>query len=294
MIVAIARRMNLSQEESDQLLLAAQYQLMTLWEIGLDNNDTSLKKQVSILKKIRESVPLPSYLHAQEEISDFLELLRIKYLGIANPTLTNDTLLADIIYAKVKHGGLKALAAMISHVQGGAFILQKGKLLLAPIGISPLKNIWHIPAGFVNPAKGDRTAQDIALRLSKRYLPNAQFSVVKELTAEGEPLEALDTTQYFLKLGHFPAPFQIFSLVASGDLTPAYGAKFFAFSDIPKLTEGIYPLLSGIIKPFVHDKRIIKKVYDRGQKTMQDLLQKRTYHQDMQRFYEERIKKTTL
>ncbi len=294
MIVTIARRMNLSQDESDQLLLAAQYQLMTLWEIGLDANDTSLKKQISILKEIRDSVALPSYLHAQEEIVDFLELLRIKYLGKANPLLTNNSLLADLIYAKVKHGGLKALSEMVSYTQGGAVIIEGGKLLLAPIGISPLKNIWNIPAGFVNPAKDDRTAQDIALRLAKRYLPKAEITLGRDLTSKDGLLTNLDTINYSLRLGYFPAPFQIFELSVRGDLTLAEGALFYAFSDIPALAENLHPLLYEIIRPFAKDKRIVKKVYARCEETIRNVLQKRNYLQDMQKFYKERIKKGTL
>ena len=293
MLVVIARRMNLSPEDTDQLLLSAQYQPLSLLEMGWDKDDSTLKKQVHILKEIRDSVALPSYLHAQEEIADFLELLRIKYLQKTNPSLTKNSLLADLIYAKVKRGGLKALSEMVSYTQGGAVIIKNGKLLLAPIGISPLKNIWHIPAGFVNPAKGDRTAQDIALRLAKRYLPKAEITLGNELTTKDGLLSNLDTTNYSLRLGYFPAPFQIFELAARGDLTPAEGAIFCAFSDIPAVAENLHPLLYEIIRPFVKNKRIIKKVYTRCEETIRNALQKRNYRQDMQKFYEQRIKKTT-
>jgi transcriptional regulator with XRE-family HTH domain len=292
MVIAIGRRMNLSQEDIDQLLFAAAYQPQTLLEIGVDEGDTSLKKQVGVLKEIRESVPLPSYLHAQEEISDFLEILRIKYLQKVNPTFTQNTFLADIIYAKVKRGGVKALYDIVNHAQGGAIVIYQGKILLAPIGISPLRGVWHIPAGFVNLAKGDRTAKDIALRLVKRYLPNAEVRVGNELTGEGGSLYDLDTTSYSLKLGFFPAPVQVFAIDVQGDLSLAQGAIFCAFSDIAKLGEGVHPLLYDVIKPFVKNKRLIKQVYERGEFTVREIIQKINYQQDMQRFYGERIKKS--
>jgi transcriptional regulator with XRE-family HTH domain len=291
MVIALARRIRLSQEDTDQLLLGAQYQPQVLLELGIDEKDAALKKQAVVLKEIRGAVPLPSYLHAKEEISDFLELLRIKYLQRTRPSFTTNSLLADIVYAKVKRGGLKALYDTVSHPQGGALVIHNDKLLLAPIGISPLKGVWHIPAGYVNPSKGDRTAKDIAMRLIKCYVPTAEIIISHELTGEGEALADLDTTGYAIRLGHFPAPFQIFRMEVRGDLTLDNGATWMTFGDIPKLKDGVHPLLYEILKPYVKNKRLIKQIYDRGEETIRDIIQKRNYHQDMHRFYSERIKK---
>jgi len=292
MLIAIARIINLTEDETDELLLSVKYQPQSIIEMNIDDNDFSLKKHVGVLADIRNEVPLSSYIRAKEEITDFLELMRIKYLQKIDNRLMKNTLLADFIYSKVKRGGLKALYQAINQPQGGAVVIQNGKILLAPIGISPLKDIWHIPAGFVNPKKGDNSAQDIAIRLVKRYLNNAEVEVVKELTAEGEVLEGIDTTNESIQFGHFPAVFQAFEIkLKEKKIKISNGANFFNFQDIPKLKGGIHPLLSQIIKPFVKDKKIVQSVYQKGQETIKTIIKKKNYKQNLKQFYFERIKK---
>jgi len=291
-LISIARIINLTEEETDELLLSAKYQPQSILEMNIDDNDFSLKKHIGVLTDIRNEVPLSTYIRAKEEITDFLELMRIKYLQKIDSRLMKNTLLADFIYSKVKRGGLKSLYQVLNQPQGGAVVIQNGKILLAQIGISPLKNVWHIPAGFVNPKKGDSSAQDIAVRLVKRYLNNAEVEVLKELTAEGEVLEGIDTTSDSIKFGHFPAVFQAFEIkLKEKNLKISSDANFFNFQDIPKLKEGIHPFLSQIIKPFVKDKKIIQLVYEKGQETIKKIIQMKNYRQNMKQFYVERIKK---
>lgn len=282
----------MSQEDTDELLLSALYQPQSLFDMEVEDNDFSLKKHVGVLEEIRNAVPLASYIRAKEEIADFLELLRMKYLQKINRALTKQTLLADFIYAKVKRGGLKGLYEAVNRPQGGAIVIRNGKILLSPIGISPLKGIWHIPAGFVNPKKGDRSAKDIAVRLTERYLPSTRVEVRKELTAEGEALEAIDTTNYSIQLGFFPAPFQIFEMTVMGNLgAPSSDAAFWAFEDIANIRGGVHPLLSEILEPFIKNSKISGAIYQKGQETIEDFIRKKNYQVDMRRFYDERIKK---
>lgn len=105
--------------------------------MDVEQNDFSIKKHIAILNDIRDIVPLSSYIRVKEEIVDFLELLRIKYRQTNSP-LRKNTLLADFIYTKVKRGGLSGLYASINQPQGGAVVIRDTKILLAPIGISPL------------------------------------------------------------------------------------------------------------------------------------------------------------
>ncbi len=292
-LLSIAGAMNLSEEDTDQLLLAAEYQPQSILEMGIDDEDFSLKKHISALKEIREKIPLSSYIRAKEEIADYLDLIRMKYLQKPNESIVKNTLLADYIYSKVKRGGLKALYAVINQPQGGAILVQKGKVLLAQIGISPLRGVWHVPAGFVNPKKGDHNAKDIAVRLVKQCIDNAQVEIVKELTAHGEALENIDTTEDSIKLGYFPAVFQGYEVrIKDKKIKLVAGAKFVAFEDIPKLKEGIHPLLSQIIRPFIKDKKLINSIYLKGEETIQKIIQKWSYKQDLDIFYKERIKKT--
>ena len=294
-IISIAQIMKLSQEDTDELLLSAQYQPFSLLEIGIGENEESLKKHMSVLRDIRDTVPLASFLRAKEEIVDFLELIRMKYLQKINETVTKRSLLADFIYAKVKNYGLQGLYEAVSRPQGGAIVIRNGKMLLAPIGISPLKGVWHIPAGFINPKKGDRSAKDIVVRLALRYLPAARIEAVKELTSEGEALETIDTTDYSIKLGFFPAPFQIFEMTVQGNLQePSEGAAFFSFEDMAHMRDSVHPLLSEIIKPFVKNSKITEAIYKRGQETIEALVRKRNYQRDMDRFHDERIKKNAV
>lgn len=291
-LLSIARILHMNYEDTDELLLSALYQPQSLFDLEVEDNDFSLKKHVGVLEEIRNSVPLASYIRAKEEIADFLELLRMKYLQKINRALTKQTLLADFIYAKVKRGGLKGLYAAVNRPQGGAIVIKNGKILLAPIGISPLKGVWHIPAGFVNPTKGDRSAKDIAVRLILRYLPRARVEVGKELTAEGEVLEAIDTTDYSIQLGFFPAPFQIFEMTIMGNLgAPSWDAAFWAFENIVNARGGVHPLLFEILKPFVKNPKVIEAIYQKGQETVEDFIRKKNYQADMHKFYDERIKK---
>lgn len=293
MLLTVARIMNLSEEGTDELLMSAQYQPQSIFEMDVESNDFSVKKHIGILNDIRSRVPLSSYIRAKEEIVDFLELLRIKYLQKSNETLAKNTLLADFIYTKVKRGGLNALYEAVNKPQGGAVVIRDGKILLAQIGISPVKGIWHIPAGFVNSAKGDRSSKDIAIRLIKRYTGNSEIIVVRELTEEGGPLVGLDTTDYSIRLGFFPAPFQIFEATVKDEhVRLSDDAAFYAFADIPKIRGGIHPLLHEITKPFIKDSAIHQQIYKKGQETIEEIIRKKNYRQDMQQFYEKRIKKT--
>jgi len=290
-ILSIARILNLSEGEADELLFSAQYQPQSIFEMTVDDTDFSLKKHIGVLKEISEKAPMASYVKVREEIADFLELLRIKYLQKTNPVLSQNNLLADLVYSKVKRRGLRALYETVNHPQGGAIVIKDGKILLAKINISPLKNVWHIPAGFVNPKKGDKNAKDMAMRMVKG-LTDAEFKVIKELTAEGEILEGINTTDFSVKLGFFPAVFQAFKIQLLDDkLDFSDNAKMIRFEDIPNLKEGIHPLLSQIIKPYVKNNKLIQKIYERGEDTINAILKSKNYRRDIKDFYLERIKK---
>ena len=234
---------------------------------------------------------MASYVKVREEIADFLELLRIKYLQKTNPVLSENNLLADLVYSKVKRRGLRALYETVNHPQGGAVVIKDGRILLAKISISPLKNVWHIPAGFVNPKKGDINAKDMAARMIKS-LTDTEFKVIKELTAEGEILEGINTADFSVKLGFFPAVFQAFEIkFLDANLNFPDNAKMIRFEDIPDLKEGIHPVLSQIVKPFVKNKKLVQKIYERGEDTINAILKSKNYRRDIKDFYLERIKK---
>ena len=291
-LLSIAKIMNLSEENTDQLLLSADYQPQLVLEMGIDDEDFSLKKHISILKELKDKIPLSSYIRVKEEIAGYLDLIRMKYLQKPNELLQKNTLLADFIYSKVKRGGLKALYTVINQPQGGAVFIQNEKILLAQIGTSPLRGVWHVPAGFVNPKKGDKNAKDIALRLVKQCLNNTDIEVAKELTADGEILEDIDTTEYSIKLGFFPAVFQAYEIkVKDKFIKPTSGARLVPFKNISQLREGIHPLLSQIIKPYIKNKKLINSIYLKGEETIQKIIKKMSYRQDLSKFYEERVKK---
>lgn len=103
----------------------------------------------------------------------------------------------------------------------------------------------------------------------------------------------LDPTEYSLQLGFFPAPFQIFEItITENPPGLSAGAAWYNFGDIGKIPEGIHPLLSEIIKPFVKDSTTLHLIYQKGQETVGEIIRKKNYRQDMQRFYEERVKKS--
>ena len=129
-LLSIAKIMNLSEENTDQLLLSADYQPQLVLEMGIDDEDFSLKKHISILKELKDKIPLSSYIRVKEEIAGYLDLIRMKYLQKPNELLQKNTLLADFIYSKVKRGGLKALYTVINQPQGGAVFIQNEKILL--------------------------------------------------------------------------------------------------------------------------------------------------------------------
>ena len=290
-ILSITRILNLSEDETDELLFSAQYQPQSIFEITVDDTDFSLKKHIGVLKEISEKAPMASYVKVREEIADFLELLRIKYLQKTNPVLSENNLLADLVYSKVKRRGLRALYETVNHPQGGAVVIKDGRILLAKISISPLKNVWHIPAGFVNPKKGDINAKDMAARMIKS-LTDTEFKVIKELTAEGEILEGINTADFSVKLGFFPAVFQAFEIkFLDANLNFPDNAKMIRFEDIPDLKEGIHPVLSQIVKPFVKNKKLVQKIYERGEDTINAILKSKNYRRDIKDFYLERIKK---
>lgn len=295
-VLEIAKTLDVNETETDELLSSANYQPQTLFDLGFDSNDISLKKHIGVLQSIKQKAPLASYIKAKEEIADYLDLMRTKYTGTVDESLVKNTLLADYLYSKVRRGGLKALYREVSRPLGGAIVVHEGKLLLHQIGISPVKGWWHIPCGFVNPEKGDKTAKDIAIRLVKRYLGNVKLEVVRELTAEGEILENLDVSDYSLKIGLFPFVMQVYEIKirSKGDLKVAKGSGFFRISDVPKIEGDIHPLLYQIVKLYFKDKVVAKKLYEKGEVSVEKILAKKNYYSDMKRFERQRIRRKKL
>jgi len=263
--------------------------------LGFDSNDHSLKKHIGILQEIKNKAPLASYLKAKEDIIDYLELLRAKYTQTINEELAKNTLLADYLYSKVRRGGLKALYEAVNRPLGGAIVVHQGKLLLHQIGVSPLKGLWHIPIGYVNPEKGDKTAKDIALRLVRRFLgAKVKLEIAKELTAEGEVLETLDTAEYSIKLGVFPAQAQIFEIriKEKTQIKTFENAGFFKIEELPALKGDIHPLLYQIIKLYFKNKKVARKLYLRGEKTVEKILAKKDFYSEMSKLDKTRRRRT--
>lgn len=291
-VIEIARALDLNETDTDELLISANYQPQTLFDLGFDTNDLSLKKHIGVLRDIKNKAPLASYIKAKEEITGYLDLMRSKYTSEIDEDLVKNTLLADYIYSKVRRGGLKALYREMRRPLGGAIVMYKGKLLLHQIGISPVKGWWHIPIGFVNPQKGDKTSRDIAVRLVKRYLGNVSLEVGKEITADGEPLGEIETPDYFVKLGLFPSPVQIYEVKIRSNrkIKVAPGADFFKVSELPKIKGDIHPFMHEIVKYYFKNSKVAKALYQRGEEAIEHVLMKKNYYEDMKRFEGQRIK----
>jgi transcriptional regulator with XRE-family HTH domain len=296
-VIEIANTLELQEDQIDQLLTAAGYQPLTLFDLGFDQNDLSLKKHINILSDIKKKAPLAAYIRAKEEISEYLDTMRFKYTQKIDPDYFKKNLLANYLYSQVRRLGLKELYRLINRPLGGAFVLHKGKLLLQRIGISPIKGWWHIPIGFVNPKKGDKNAQDIATRLVKRCVldPKKRNELVckveKELTAPSEVLEDLDTTWYSLRLGVFPSVAEIFEislnkpeLIANSDQS-----GWFEVKKLDQLKGDVHPLLFQIIELYFKDKKLARVLKKRGEEAIAKVISKKDYVQKMQEFARERI-----
>jgi transcriptional regulator with XRE-family HTH domain/ADP-ribose pyrophosphatase YjhB (NUDIX family) len=292
-VLEIADALDLNESQKDELLVSAGYQPQTLFDMGFDTNDVSLKKHIGVLKDIRKKAPLASYIRAKEEISDYLEVMRTKYTGKIDEELAKNTLLADYLYSKVRRGGLKALYQEVNRPLGGAIVMHEGKILLHRIGISPVKGWWLIPMGYVNPDKGDRTAKDIAIRMVRRCLGNVDLEVVKELTAEGEILEDLDTTESSVKLGWFPAVVQVYEikLKTEGKVKLSKGGGFYKLTEFPKLSGGVHPIMAQIVRNYFKDKKIAKTLYLKSEESIERVLAKKNYYEDMIQFDRKRRRK---
>lgn len=282
----IAKTFDLNESETDEFLTSANYSPQTLFDLGFDTNDFSLKKHIGVLKDIKKKAPLGSYIRAKEEVDNFLDLMRMKYTSEIDEELAKNTLLADYVYSQVRRGGLKELYKTVNRPMGGAIVMHGGKILLHQIGIGPLKGFWHIPIGYVNPNKGDKNAKDIAIRLVKRFLGGVDLEIVKELTAEGEKLEDLDISEYAIKLGLFPAVVQIYEVKIKGkpELKTAKGSGFFKVSDIPKIEGDVHQMLYQIVKLYFKDNRTAKKLYKKGQESLEKVMTKKNYFSEMEKF----------
>ncbi|KKT87011.1 MAG: hypothetical protein A2119_01215 [Candidatus Colwellbacteria bacterium GWA2_46_10] len=291
-VLGIATGLDLNETEVDELLVSADYQPQTLFDLGFDTNDFSLKKHITVLRDIRRKTPLASYARAREEIADFLDLMRMKYAGEIDEGLAKNTLLADYLYSKVRRGGLKELYRAVNRPLGGAIVMYRGKLLLHQIGLSPVKGWWVIPMGYVNPDRGDRTAKDIAIRLTKRFLGDVELEVVKELTAEGEVLEDLDVS-YMVKLGLFPAIVQIYEIKikGKGEVKTKKGSGFFKLEEIPKIGGEIHPVMSQVAKYYFKNKKLAEELYKQGEESIEKVLNNKDYLEEMHGFERERIRK---
>src|SRR3989344_7445279 len=53
-ILSIARILNLSEDETDELLFSAQYQPQSIFEMTVNDTDFSLKKHIGVLKRSEE------------------------------------------------------------------------------------------------------------------------------------------------------------------------------------------------------------------------------------------------
>ena len=293
-VLTMVKALELSEQEADDLLAAANYQPKTLFDLGFDAQDSTLKQIVNNLSEIKNKSQLASYLRAKEEILDYLEFLKLKYTQRINKTISKNSLVAELVYSKVRRGGLKALFEFLNKPMGGAVIMLGKSILLTPIGIGPNKGTWFIPAGFVNEKKGDKTAKDIALRLANRYLGDIELQVVKELTAPSEPLEELDTVEYCVKAGyHLPIIAQIYEIKIKNKtkLKTRAGARFIPLNQILKFRGDFYPLLDQVLKPYIKNKKVLKEIYLREEELLRKLVSKKNYFEEIDRFYNARIKR---
>lgn len=296
-IIETANALELQENEIDQLLVSAGYQPQTLFDLGFDQNDLSLKKHINVLKNIKRKAPLAAYIRAKEEISEYLEMVRFKYTQKIDPDYFKNNLLANYLYSQVRRLGLKELYRLVNRPLGGALVLHKGELLLQRIGISPIKGWWHIPIGFVNPKKGDKNTQDIATRLVKRCVLDSEkkkqlaCKVEKELTAAGEILEDLDTTWYSLRLGVFPSVAEIFEISLNKPelIKNSDQSGWFEVKKLDQLKGDIHPLLSQIVELYFKDKKLARILKKRGEEAILKVSRKKDYVQKMQKFARERI-----
>ena len=74
----------------------------------------------------------------------------------------------------------------------------------------------------------------------------------------------------------------------------AKGSGFFKVSDIPKIKGEIHPLLSQIVKFYFKNKTTAKKLYERGETSIEKVLTKKNYYTYMRRFEQNRIKRKRL
>lgn len=206
-----------------------------------------------------------------------------------------DFLLADSLYTQIRKKGMRAIYEIINRPMGGAIIIRDNKILLKQISTSPIKGVWAIPHGFVNPKKGDKTAEDIACRLLVKIFGPVKPKVVKELTGEGEILQNIDTTDYFMKLGLFPPIFKIYEIqIEKRAQIKSPKTLFIPFNDVINLPGLIHPLLYQIMQPYIKDPRIIGQLYERGQETIKKLISKRSFYLDMKSFANKKISKISL
>jgi transcriptional regulator with XRE-family HTH domain len=297
-VLEIAKAIDLQQNQTDQLLIAAGHQPQTLFDLGFDQNDTSLKKHIGVLKNIQKKAPLAAYIRAKEEIADYLDLINLKYTQQIDPEFFKQNLLANYLYSQVRRLGLKEIYRLVNHPLGGALVLHEQKILLQRIGISPLKGWWSIPFGFVNPEKGDKNSQDIAIRLVKRCVldPEKQgqltCTIEKELTASGGILENLDTTWYALRLGLFPSVAEIFSMTLNKPdlIENSEQSGWFAVKQLDRLEGNIHPILSQIIELSFKDRKIARVLRERGEEAIEKVIKKKEYYQEVKKFDRERVR----
>jgi transcriptional regulator with XRE-family HTH domain len=214
----------------------------------------------------------------------------INFFDHRNRETENNLLLTDYLYSEIRKKGMKAIYELINRPLGGAIVIKDNTILLQQIDTSPLKGVWAIPHGFINPKKGDRKAEDIAYRLVKKIVGRVKLKIVKELTKEGEVLENIDTTDYFMKLGLFPPIFRIYEVKINKTTgIKSQNALFIRFENVVDLPGLIHPLLYEIMQPYIKNPIIIKQLYDRGQETIQKLTDKRSFYLDMKIYAKKRI-----
>lgn len=297
-VTEIANALELQEEETDQLLISADYQPQTLFDLGFDQNDLSLKKHIGVLTDIKKKAPLAAYIRAKEEIAEYLDMVRLKYTQKIDPDYFKKNLLANYLYSQVRRLGLKELYRLINRPLGGALVVHKDKLLLHRIGISPIKGWWHIPIGFVNPKKGDKNTQDIAVRLVKKFVSDHKkrdqlsCNIEKELTAPGEVLEDLDTSWYSLRLGVFPLVAEIFAISLNKPelIKDSDQAGWFEVKKLDQLRGDVHPFLSQIVELYFKDKRLARILEKRGEEAIEKVIKKKDYFEKMQKFADKRIR----
>ncbi|PJE61241.1 hypothetical protein COU86_00015 [Candidatus Roizmanbacteria bacterium CG10_big_fil_rev_8_21_14_0_10_36_26] len=275
-VILMAKALQLNPVETDNLLLSSEYAPLT------PPNDSDTFSQIKKINKDR-------WIEAKKEMADFLDYIRLKYVG-KNPYPDN-ALLAQYIYSQIKQKGIKVLYEAASKSLAGAVVIYHKKILLSPIGKSPLKGIWGIPNGFLNLKKGDKTPRDTAVRLLKEcFINDVRVKIVRELTEVGGPLEDLDTQDYFARLGLIPPIFKIFEIRLEGlfKLNNSQ-AMFVNVEEVDNLDLPIHALLYQILASYLNDPRKIKKIYEKGEETLRLIISKRSFKFDMGEFSKKRI-----